>query len=159
MLFVGKLGVMRRKTKPCSICRRWFTPDPRVGSRQRTCGETCSKALRSKTQQKWRQRNPDYFADRRLRQQAERLESGKREDANQRSPPALVQEVPWGYVKDEMGTQEAVIISFLLRLIVRWTQSEIQRKVFEITKEIVIHSRQAAQSETDNRREFKQTFG
>ena len=26
------------KSRPCVVCRRWFTPDPRVGDRQKTCG-------------------------------------------------------------------------------------------------------------------------
>ena len=33
--------------RPCSICRRWFRPDVRVGSRQRACGRPECQTARS----------------------------------------------------------------------------------------------------------------
>ncbi|MGA3125051.1 MAG: SDR family NAD(P)-dependent oxidoreductase [Polyangiaceae bacterium] len=33
-------GVCR--PRPCTICRRWFRPDPRVGERQRACSRACT---------------------------------------------------------------------------------------------------------------------
>ena len=27
------------KKRPCRVCRKWYRPDPRLGNRQRTCGE------------------------------------------------------------------------------------------------------------------------
>jgi hypothetical protein len=48
------------RKRPCSICRRWFRPDPRVGLRQHTCGKPdCQAARRRKTQARWRTKNPD----------------------------------------------------------------------------------------------------
>lgn len=56
-----------RKTRPCCICRCWFFPDHRVGSRQHTCGRAeCRQQRRRKIQARWRARNPDYFTARRL---------------------------------------------------------------------------------------------
>jgi len=55
------------RKRPCSICRRWFRPDPRVGLRQHTCGKPdCQAARRKKTQARWRTKNPDYAAGYRL---------------------------------------------------------------------------------------------
>jgi len=37
-------------------------PDPRVGLRQKTCGQPgCKKALKAQNNARWRQTNPDYF--------------------------------------------------------------------------------------------------
>ena len=37
------------RKRPCTICRRWFRPNPRVGSRQRACGNPeCQAARRQK---------------------------------------------------------------------------------------------------------------
>jgi hypothetical protein len=44
----------------CSICHRWFWPDPRVGARQKTCSKGRAAALRVQTQARWREHNPDY---------------------------------------------------------------------------------------------------
>src|SRR3990170_6589780 len=53
--------------KPCCICRRWFRPDPRIGSRQRTCKNTdCQTAHRRKKQKAWRKTHPDYFIRKRI---------------------------------------------------------------------------------------------
>src|ERR1022692_2317260 len=49
------------RKRPCAICRRWFRPDGRVGSRQHACGNPeCQTSRRQKTQASWRRRNPGY---------------------------------------------------------------------------------------------------
>jgi hypothetical protein len=49
------------RKRPCTICRRWFRPDPRVGDRQRACSKPeCLTARRQKTQPSWRSRNAGY---------------------------------------------------------------------------------------------------
>lgn len=81
----------RRWEKPCSICRHWFRPDPRVGVRQRACGHPeCQAARRRKTQAAWRARNPDYCIARRI--QARRAR--ERPPAPLRLPPPLSL-LPW----------------------------------------------------------------
>src|SRR5437667_7487963 len=55
------------RKKPCCICRRWFRPDPRTGSRQRACRNAeCQSARRKKKQKQWRERYPEYFTTRRI---------------------------------------------------------------------------------------------
>ena len=50
------------KRKRCRYCKRLFIPDPRVGERQKTCGDPlCQKAHKAKNNTRWRGRNPDYF--------------------------------------------------------------------------------------------------
>jgi len=48
--------------KKCPHCKIRFTPDPRVGKRQKTCGKpACKRALKAENNRSWRQRNPDYY--------------------------------------------------------------------------------------------------
>ena len=54
--------------KRCRYCKRLFIPDPRVGERQKTCGEPhCQKAHKAENNTRWRRRNPDYFRNDYLR--------------------------------------------------------------------------------------------
>lgn len=50
------------KSKRCRYCKRLFIPDPRVGDRQKTCGDPlCQKAHKVENNALWRSRNPDHF--------------------------------------------------------------------------------------------------
>jgi hypothetical protein len=58
------------KKRPCSMCRRWFVPDPRVGDRQRTCGAAeCQRERHRQADRKWHKQHPDYDQARRLLKQ------------------------------------------------------------------------------------------
>jgi len=139
------------KKKPCSVCRVWFLPDPRVGTRQRTCSEACREAQRKRTQAKWRQRNPDYWAARRLSARAGQLDEGVgcktardggdgvrdgpqlcgrsgrlRSGVAIRPPPSEMARVPWDMVQDAFGSQGVVLIAFLVRLAQRRVQAEMR---------------------------------
>jgi hypothetical protein len=51
--------------KVCIICNEKFTPDPRVGDRQKVCNKTYCKLQRKKqAQQHWVRKNPGYFKGR-----------------------------------------------------------------------------------------------
>ena len=46
----------------CAYCGRYYNPDVRVGSRQRSCSRSeCRKARKKQAQQRWCKKNPDYF--------------------------------------------------------------------------------------------------
>jgi hypothetical protein len=46
----------------CPFCRRLFTPDPRAGERQKTCGqEECRQKQKRQSNEQWRSRHPGYF--------------------------------------------------------------------------------------------------
>lgn len=54
--------------KPCLICRKWFLPNPRVGVRQQVCSEkSCQKERHRRNCEKWRDQNPDYDRENRVR--------------------------------------------------------------------------------------------
>ena len=49
------------KRKRCRYCKRLFSPDPRVGERQKTCGDpVCQKAHKAENNTRWRGKNPEY---------------------------------------------------------------------------------------------------
>src|SRR2546428_11076117 len=78
------------RKRPCCICRRWFRPDPRIGSRQRACGRPeCQVARRKKKQKAWRERNPDYFIARRIQDQPARSTAGTTASAHSLKPTSL----------------------------------------------------------------------
>jgi hypothetical protein len=106
------------RKRPCTICRRWFRPDARVGMRQGACRRPeCQAARRKKTQAAWRARNPDYFIARRIQNR------GSQERA--REPlrlPAPLSQLPWDIAQDEFGVQGAAFIGVMGRLLLRTAQ-------------------------------------
>ncbi len=56
---------MFTKQKRCRYCRDLFRPDPRVRNQQIACGQaSCRRARKREAQQKWVEKNPDYFSGR-----------------------------------------------------------------------------------------------
>src|ERR1700730_11781535 len=116
------------RKRPCCICRRWFRPDPRVGSRQRACRNAeCQAARRVQTQRNWRQRRADYFSARRIRERGEQ----DRPPEPLRLPPPLSQ-LPWDIAQDEFGVQGTDFIGILSTVLLRVAQD--QFKVYSIDK-------------------------
>lgn len=110
------------RKRPCTICRRWFRPDPRVGARQRACRQPeCQTARRRKTQADWRRRNPDYAIGWRL----------DRRKAQAQSPeplclPPPLPRLPWDLAKDEFGAQGADFLGVMGALIVRAAKDQMR---------------------------------
>jgi len=51
--------------KRCLVCGRYFTPDHRVGQRQKVCfTPECKKQRKKTAQDDWVKKNPGYFAGR-----------------------------------------------------------------------------------------------
>jgi hypothetical protein len=110
-------------SRPCTICRRWFRPDARVGNRQRACSKPeCQTARREKTQANWRSRNPGYAIawriDRRATQEPQPPEP-------MRLPPPL-DELPWDFAKDQFGAQKDDFIGVMGAVILRAAKDEIR---------------------------------
>jgi len=108
------------RKRPCTICRRWFRPDPRVGSRQRACGNPeCQAARRVQTQRNWRESRPDYFTARRIRERGEQ----DRPPEPLRLPPPLSR-LPWDIAQDQFGVQGTDFIGILSTVLLRATQDQ-----------------------------------
>ena len=114
----------KSRKKPCSFCRHWFVPDPRVGSRQRACSQVdCQSARRVQTQAGWRSRNRDYFLARRM---LARKALAPPTPQPLRLPPPL-EKLPWDLAQDQFGVLGADFIGLLGALMVRTAQD--QRRV------------------------------
>jgi hypothetical protein len=111
------------KKRPCRICRRWFYPDRRVGTRQRACSERlCQVARRARTQASWRRRNPDYFTARRLQLRRVSAKEGSILEPLQIPPPLL--HLPWDIAQDEFGPVGSDFIAHMGRVLLRCGQDE-----------------------------------
>lgn len=146
---------MKNKKRPCSICGRWFLPDARAGRRQTTCSsKACQTARRVRSQARWRAKNPAYQAEYRLRAQAAKVAAGEQEVTTPRGPPAEMGQVPWTFVKDEMGPQTLVILIYLVRLLRRSGKDEMRVEVAEIAKDIGRELGRVGKDQTDFSREM-----
>lgn len=119
------MGSRRYSTKrPCSICRRWFMPHPRLKDRQRTCGNpTCKKEWHRRKCAEWNQRNGDYFRTNYLQKKLDsRATTGQIKSR-------LKTGLPIRYVQEVIGTQQLVIMEYLAQLMVQRFQEVIRRQL------------------------------
>lgn len=108
------------RKRPCSICRRWFRPDPRVGRRQWACTKPeCQQARRGKTQANWRARNPDYFTGHRILRRATLDQPPDRPRL-----PAPLNQLPWDIAQDQFGIKGVDFIGVLSRLLLSAAQDQ-----------------------------------
>ncbi len=111
--------------RPCSICRRWFRPDPRVGDRQHACPKPeCQAARRKKTQARWRARNPDYATAHRIQQR-----QAQERPAEPLRVPAPLNRLPWDLAKDEFGAKGADFLGVMGTLLLRSAKDQFQTYV------------------------------
>ena len=104
--------------KPCTICRRWFRPDGRIGKRQRACGRAdCQAVHRRKMQAVWRARNPDYFIARRLQER-----SGEKQGPEPLCFLAPLSRLPWDVAQSEFGVQGADFLGIMGKVLLRSAQ-------------------------------------
>lgn len=98
-----------------------------MAATQRACrGEACQRSRRAETQARWRARNPDYQAGRRLTKRVAQAKAAERGDTEAtgepvRAPPPLwvpqeVRHIPWDQAQVELG----VLATDLMVLLVRW---------------------------------------
>lgn len=112
------------KKRPCSICRRWFMPHPRLKDRQKTCGDpVCKKEWHRKKCAEWNKRNGDYFKTNYLQK---KLDS---QVTTTQVKSRLKTGLPLQHVQEVIGIQHLVIIEYLAQLLVQRFQDVIWRQV------------------------------
>jgi hypothetical protein len=139
----------RRKSKkrPCRICRKWFTPDPRVGDRQKTCGDPeCMRKWHTKKCAEWNRKNrrcaqENYLHDKLMLAVGQNDESKKPSvaDATAKSPvfvshSAPFLQLPRSLIQEVIGAQHLVIIEYIARQLLRVVQEEISSQCLENTR-------------------------
>ena len=111
------------RKRPCTICRRWFRPDARVGLRQRACTRPeCQLARRRKTLASWRNRNLGYAINWRLDQRAAQAPP----PPEVLCLPAPLNQLPWHVAKDQFSPQGADFLGVMSALILRAAKDQIR---------------------------------
>ena len=76
--------------RPCRFCRRWFAPDPRMGSRQFACGaDGCQGQRKAASQAAWLGRHPGYFRGRAVKHRRWRRAHPDAQQQRRQGDPAL----------------------------------------------------------------------
>lgn len=119
------------RKRPCTICRRWFRPNPRVGKRQHACGkQECQTSRRQKTQASWRRRNSDYAVGYRMQQRAAQTQP----PPEPLRLPAPLPQLPWDIAKDQFGAQGADFLGVMGALIVREAKDQFRAYRIDFTR-------------------------
>ena len=133
------------RKRPCRICRRWFSPHPRVEDRQMTCGDPkCKSEWHRRKCAEWNRKNVDYFKTNYLEK---KLEAVKQTEQVSASPdlenhPFPLQKsrlksgLPKEKVQEVIGGEHVVIIEYLAQLLMRRFQEVIKGQVAVKTKEM-----------------------
>jgi len=140
------MGSQRHNRKrPCRICRKWFTPNPRLGDRQRTCGAaTCQQEWHRRECAKWNRRNRTYFQDIHLQRRLNKVAPEQPARSSPSDPPASPsppvpppssRHYPRGIIQEVIGAKQLVIIEYLLRLLLRGVQAAIPVQPVDSLKE------------------------
>jgi len=119
------------KKRPCSICRRWFLPDARVGDRQRACGaEERQRARHRAADRAWRARHPEYDRGRRWQAAVESAKAGRPVPAPLR--PSVLAGVPWNVAQDAMNPEIVVILAGIAQVLAFHAQDARRRQVRKV---------------------------
>lgn len=140
----------RRKSKkrPCRICRKWFMPNPRVGDRQKTCGDDeCMRKWHAKKCAEWNQKNSkcaqeNYLQDK-LALALSQNDGGKKpsaadDTANSQaciSRSVSFPKLPRSLIQEVMGVQQFVIIEHITQQLFKTVQEVIGRQQIENTED------------------------
>jgi len=112
-----------RKKRPCSICRKWFLPNPREGKRQKTCGGAeCQAERHRRSCRSWHRRNPDYDRARRLQKRVRQEETAENLARSLVDPLARLDE---SAARDAVGLEASVIIIETGKVIVTWVRDAV----------------------------------
>ena len=138
------------KKRPCRICRKWFIPNPRVGSRQKTCGsEECKQKWRNKKCARWNRQNRATFQTNYL---DKKLQAVKNQGNSYDKPLSQVPQsgkkskLPQELIQKVIGAQEFVIAQYLAQVLLRSFQEVIRAQRVDIINEVKrlpqsVHSR------------------
>ena len=135
-----------RKKRPCRACGKWFTPNPRLGDRQQTCGAMeCQRKWHARKCAEWNRKNRAYFKEIYLRGRLESFGSDppaqspssctswRINDPPRRTSPL---DLPQGVIQEVIGVKQLIIIEYIVRLLTRSVQEVIRIQLVEKKKEI-----------------------
>lgn len=139
----------KNRKRPCRICRKWFSPDPRVGERQKTCGDKeCQDKWHTKKCAEWNNRNPAYFREIYLSKKLALVGAIAEPDdchpppsnTSKRSLPvqqsSKSNKLPSNLIQEVIGVQHLIIIEYMTQLLFNSFQEETRRQLTEITRKL-----------------------
>ena len=128
------------KKRPCRICRKWFTPNPRVGNRQKTCGsKKCQKKWHAKKCSQWNRQNRACFQATNL---SKKLQAVQNQETAIGKPPfqlpksGISLKLPQEVIQEVIGAQQFVIVDYLSQVLLRSIQEVISIQHTDILKEV-----------------------
>jgi len=128
----------KRRTKQCVVCRKHFLPHPRVGERQRTCGDAeCRREVHQQSRMAWRAANRGHDRAERLR---ERLREEHQEHQAVPAGPAGARprpQVDGAVVREVVGADLAVVIDEALQVTTNWLRESVRTDLAEIKLEFL----------------------
>ena len=136
----------KNRKRPCRICQKWFTPNPRVGDRQMTCGDhECMRKWHAGKCAGWNRKNRNCVQENYL---SDKLTLGGNEEEGSKgasaaattskshvfaSNSASFPQLPRSLIEEVIGVQQFVIIEYIARQLFRSVQEVIKRQQFENT--------------------------
>ena len=134
--------------RPCRICRKWFQPNPRVGERQKVCSDpSCQRERHRRNCASWRQRNPDYDRETRVRQRlTEASPTTASMDSTEPKEPDRVR-IDWRAARAAVGLEVVVLIEEFGEVLREMARDEVRRQLVVFSGELARHGRRAGRDE------------
>ena len=125
------------KKRPCRICRRWFTPNPRLKDRQKTCGDAlCKREWHRKKCAEWNKKNTDYFRTNYLQK---KLNAASPSETSLKILPIksrFMSGLPLLFVQEVIDIQHLIIIEYLAQLLFKRFQEVLKGQATVNTEQI-----------------------
>ena len=125
------------KKRPCRICRRWFTPNPRLKDRQKTCGDAqCKRQWHRKKCSEWNKKNTDYFKTNYLQNKLDAASPSEKTSKILPVKSRLKSGLPLAFVQEVIEVQHLIIIEYLAQLLSRRFQEVLRSQLVVNTRQI-----------------------
>lgn len=130
------------RKRPCRICGKWFAAHPRLGDRQKTCGDPeCKRQWHARKCAEWNRTHRYLSQENYLKKRM--LNAVPSEPPPSPAPPPVPNPVqhappldyPRSVVQEVIGAQQLVIIEYIVRLLKRDVQEVIRSQVADIQRE------------------------
>ena len=118
------------KKRPCRICRQWFTPNPRVKDRQKTCGGArCKREWHKRKCKEWNDKNTDYFRAIYLARKLDAFSCTERSSTPLHPKPQFNSALPHEVVQEVFSIKHLIIIEYFGQLLLKRFQEVLRRQV------------------------------
>ncbi len=120
--------------KICEICHEEFSPDHRVGDRQRVCGKlSCQQEQKRRAQRAWLKKNPGYFKGR-YPELKEKILDRQKKLKTEKAKELSVTPAPSATIQDELTIHNNNVLTILLKIVA--IQDEITPKFIIVNRQL-----------------------